>query len=152
MNSSQGNRLGNRVEQIEIMLKEIHVWFVENLKDAPSTTQSFIRSGGDPDRCSSLDDVQFQLYTESEQGLNLICSHACLHPNWNEKHSRVEESASTVQNQLFTCQCSRGDDIGQPRCTRVAAYGRELKPFSVELLLRRDDTLISKAQDYSRAS
>jgi hypothetical protein len=121
------------VEQIAIMLKEIHVWFVENLRDAPYTTQALVREGRDPHQCSSLDYVQFQLYTESEQGLSLICSHACLHPKWNEKHSRVE-NASTVQKQLFICQCSRGDDIGQPRCTRVATYGRELKLLSKESL------------------
>lgn len=134
MNSSQANLLGSRVDQIAIMLKEIHVWFVENLKDPPSTTQALVRGGGDPPRCSSLDHVQFQLYTESEQGLSLICSHACLHPKWNEKHSRAEEVASTVQKQLFICRCSRGDNVGQPRCTRISAYGCELSLISKELL------------------
>jgi hypothetical protein len=129
MNSSQANRLENRVEQVAAMLKEIHVWFVENLQDASSTSQTLVGDNGNPHRCSSLDSVQFQLYKESEEGQDLICDHACLHPRWNAKHSRAEESASTVQKQLFLCQCPRGDGIAQPRCMRVAAYERELNPF-----------------------
>jgi hypothetical protein len=134
MSSSQANRLEDRVEQVATMLKEIHVWFVENLKDAPSTTESLVMGNGNPDQWSSFDGAQFRLYTESEQGLNLICSHASLHPKWNDKHSRVGESASTVQKQLFICHCSRGDGVAQPHCTRVAAYGRELKTISKDLL------------------
>jgi hypothetical protein len=125
MSSSQANLLEDRVEQVATMLKEIHLWFVENLKDAPSANQPLVTGNRNPDQCSSLDGAQFQLYAESEQGLNLICSHACLHPKWNDKHPRVSESASRVQKQLFMCQCSRADGVTQPHCTRVAAYGRE---------------------------
>jgi hypothetical protein len=136
MNSSQANQLASRVDQIAIMLKEIHVWFVENLKGPPSTTQTLVRGGGDSTRCSLLDHVQFQLYVEAEQGLYLICSHACLHPKWNERHSRAEEGASMVQKQLFICRCSLGGDIGQPHYTRIATYGRELNPNFKETIGR----------------
>lgn len=125
MSSSQATRLEDRVEQVATMLKEIHVWFIENLKDTPSTPQPLVTRTGNPDQSSPLDAAHFQLYTETDKGLKLICSHACLHSKWNDKHPGAAESGSTAQKQLFVCQCSSADGVTQPHYTRVAAYGRE---------------------------
>lgn len=133
MSSSQATRLEDRVEQVATMLKEIHVWFIENLKDAPSTPQPLVTGNRNPDQSSPLDAAQFQLYTETDKGLELICSHACLHSKWNNKHPGAVESGSTAQKQLFVCQCSGADGVMQPHYTRVAAYGRECEPPSLRI-------------------
>jgi len=141
MSSSQATRLEDSVKQVATMLKEIHVWFIENLKDAPSTPQPLASGNRNLDQSSPLDAAHFQLYTETDQGLKLICSHAWLHSKWNDKHPGAVESGSTAQKQLFVCQCSGAD--GVTHYARVAAYGREFEapPLRISPNLLGRDTL-----------
>jgi hypothetical protein len=111
------------------MLKEIHVWFVENLKDGPSTAQPLVAGNRIPDQHSqsALDALHFQLYVESDQASNLICKRAGLHLKWkdNLRYSNAAETISTAQKHLFICQCSSQSTHAESHQTKIASYGRE---------------------------
>jgi hypothetical protein len=80
--SYQTSRLEDRVDQVATMLKEIHEWFIRNLRDATSTTQT--ATTGDNDQSSLLPDLSFEPSAESVREPELICRHACLHDYYSE--------------------------------------------------------------------
>jgi hypothetical protein len=112
------------VDQVATMLKEIHEWFIRNLRDATLTTQT--ATTGNNDQSSLLPDLSFELFAESVQEPELICCHACLNSNWNSKHSGAVAGGTVTPGHLFTCRCTNtchNSDV-QSHQAKVAAYGR----------------------------
>ena len=120
-----------RVAQVSALLKEIHEWFVENLKEATSTTQ--MAASGSQDQASQLSDLSFELYGESHQGPKLICSHTCLHPKWNEKRSGAVTTGTNALEHIFLCQCTSHNGDAQPHQTKITGYTCKLAIRSVAL-------------------
>ena len=119
MGSSQANRLDHRLERVTAMLKDIHEWFIRNLRETTlQTTQAVVT--GMHDQSTQFSGPQFELYAESDQGPRLVCNHACLHHKWDSKHSAVVANSTLAP--LFICRCS----ADQPHNARVAEYGRKL--------------------------
>lgn len=121
-NSSQTNRIEDRVEQIDAMLREIHLWFSTNLKATTSSNSSTVESGIEPgDRqLNTLNEIVFQLYLDSgqEDTSQLICPRASLLPKWRLK------AAEDGARHLFICRCT--EDVhgatDSSHYARVAAY------------------------------
>jgi len=120
--SSQANRLDHGLERVTAMLKDIHEWFVHNLKDTTLQTTQVVVTGTHDDQSTLFSGPKFEVYAESDQGLRLVCSHACLHRKWDGKHSRVIASSTPTLAPLFICRCS----ANQSHDARLAEYGRKL--------------------------
>jgi hypothetical protein len=104
------------------MLREIHEWFVDNLKEATLSTQEVVSVSQTQD--PPLQDLSFELYIETDQGLRLLCNHASLHPKWNEKPSGGAAGSIIASDHLFICHCP---DVTQnngipPHHEKLAAY------------------------------
>jgi hypothetical protein len=94
------------------MLKEIHTWFVDNLRDrmtGPSRVQSYDVA---PVVEAPLIGIRFELFAESPDGPKLLCNNVSLHPKWDERRNGPEASESATQKQVFQCQCP--DQTGGP--------------------------------------
>lgn len=123
------------------MLKEIHLWFVENLRDVPTMaqTQTMVREQDNriqnQHKESALDGLYFQLYAESEQMSNLICKRAGLHAKWKDalKGSATTQGKSTAQNHLFVCQCSSQFTDTEAHQLKTASFGRKSAQPSCKL-------------------
>jgi hypothetical protein len=126
MASSQNDRLEDQVHKVAILLKEIHTWFVVNLRDRPTTPQRMPTNILDPVNEVPLAVVQFRLYAESPSGDKLICNHASVHPKWNEKKNGLGESSPAILNRLFQCQCPVLADGNPPHQASLDALECEL--------------------------
>jgi hypothetical protein len=119
--SSQAHRLEHHVGDILAMLKEIHAWFLVNLQN------SKLSAGVLPSRTSQqgplFSGLTFELYVQSTQGLDLVCSRASLHPKWSDKQNETTPSyTNELGPQLFSCQCE-----GQPLHAKIADFGRKFQ-------------------------
>lgn len=118
-NSSQTSRVEDQVVQIADMLNEIHVWFLDNLKDRtvvpPATPNGII-----PVITSPLSRISFELRLQALPG-STICSHASVHPKWNEKR---REAGHTERNRLFLCTCVPDPDGARSHQNALDAYER----------------------------
>ena len=102
------------------MLKDIHEWFVDNLK--PSKVSSRVLPYRTPEHGPLFSGLVFELYVESAHGLDLVCSRASLHPKWNGKQAEtIAGRTNELGPQLFLCQC-QGDEE-QLLHTKVAEFG-----------------------------
>jgi hypothetical protein len=114
------------------MLREIHEWFVDNLKETAPTTQAAVSVSQTQDL--SLQDLSFELYVVSDQGLRLICNHTSLHPKWNEKPSRGVAGSITASEHLFICRCpNEAQNNIPPHQEKLAVYGCEYSFSSSDL-------------------
>jgi hypothetical protein len=123
-------RLEDHLEEVSTMLKEIHEWFVDNLKDASLSTQAAVRISQTQNL--PLQDLNFELYVETDQGLMFACDHTSLHPKWNEKPSRVAAGSITASEHLFICcylNAAQNNGI-PPHQEKLAAYGCEYSFFA----------------------
>jgi hypothetical protein len=110
--SSNTRKVGETTREINKILKEIYLWFIENLKHPRPSTM------GHPtvDRVASQDtsstELTFELYAEAnnkvDSDIELICQNACLH------HHSASEAVGNIDNvrfgsgNLFICQCNLG--------------------------------------------
>ena len=106
------------------MLKDIHEWFLDNLKD--SKLSSWALSSRTSEQGPLFSSLIFELHVKSAHGLDLVCSRASLYPKWNDKQT---ETMATRTNELrpplFLCQCQGGE--GQPLHAKVAEFGRKFQ-------------------------
>ena len=112
------------------MLREIHEWFVDNLKEATLSTQEVVSVSQTQNL--PLQDLSFELYMEADQGLRLLCNHASLHPKWNGKPSGGAAGSITASEHLFICDCpnvAQNNGI-PPHQEKLAAYGCEYRFFA----------------------
>jgi hypothetical protein len=94
------------------MLKEIHVWFVDNLRDAtlaePRGELSLVVE-------PPLSQVVFELRQQDPEGDILLCYQASLDPSWKTKSHRTPNEESVQRSQpLFSCQCQPRTSEGRP--------------------------------------
>jgi hypothetical protein len=101
------------------MLNEIHMWFVDNLRDrAPTSGSSQIPRVLAPDSASAI--TRFEIFAESPDGPTLLCGNASLHSAWNKK------SSGSDSNQLFQCYCpTQATELGL-HASILEAVGRKL--------------------------
>lgn len=131
--SSQVSRVEASVDQISIMLKEIHEWFVDNLKERPSARVPLVTDNSQPcTQAVPLQDITFELLADAGPGKDpiIVCSSATLHAKWSVRTS--EEP----QRKLFDCRC--GQHNQQFHSSRVAAYACESTSRLVVLITRTD--------------
>ncbi len=105
------------------MLREIHTWFVENLKDKPSDPQHEAASSLDLFNASRQADLQFAVYEERPSGMELVCSHASLHSTWNEKRIGTGTAHIVSSQTLFQCNCTN----------QAALHAADVDAFCCEL-------------------
>src|SRR5438045_616864 len=89
------------------MLREIHGWFVDNLRDSTSIrTQPVTNDSRNQIQVAPLQDFIFEVFADATPGQEpiLLCSRASLHPKWTVEPS--EES----QTHLFICRCAHGQE------------------------------------------
>ncbi|KAF7503478.1 hypothetical protein GJ744_003707 [Endocarpon pusillum] len=138
--NSQARRVEASVEQISIMLREIHVWFVDNLKERPSIRVPSATDSS-PSRTSAvpLQDITFELLVDAGPGKApiLICSCATLHAKWSVRTSQGP------QTKLFECRCGQHDE--KPHSSRVAAYALSTRTFPIRLAGKQKSWMIYKA-------
>ncbi|EPE34329.1 hypothetical protein GLAREA_10023 [Glarea lozoyensis ATCC 20868] len=143
VNNSQTVRLEDNLEKVSTMLREIHVWFVENLKETTSPTQrevSISQVQNLPSR-----DPRFELYVEADQGLILLCNCASLHPKWNERPSDNIQ----VSENLFKCCCPNVDPHNDmpPHQEKLATYGLSPLSFPLKLMGKVRSWMLYKATE-----
>lgn len=133
--SSQTSQIKDRVDQIDIMLREIYEWFSTSLKHTTSSSPSREESRLDSqlNQLSKVHEVVFELLADSGQGgrPKLICRRASLHPKW-----KLEQSGDAPQHCLFSCHCAESgqEETVQLHQARVAAYARKFpRPAAVPL-------------------
>jgi hypothetical protein len=120
--SSQTNRVGTQVDQVASMLREIHNWFSENLKDTTSANRprSQGTSNSGLDVAATFQDFTFELYVETGTGPGhqIVCHRASLHPKWKAK------STEETSDPLFLCNCDQDCQScdWQSHRMKVAAY------------------------------
>jgi hypothetical protein len=129
--STQVSRVANGLEQVSILLREIHEWFIENLRDATSSRTTVANETQAQTQSTRLPDLTFELFAETGQGQEpgLICSHACLHSKWT-----VKPSEETPRH-LFMCRCvgsSQHQDMQSHRA-RVAAYACKFVVYTMRM-------------------
>lgn len=132
-NSSQANRVGASVEQISIMLREIHEWFVDNLKERPWIRAPSATDSSPPQTPAvPLQDTTFEISADAGPGKApiLICRSATLHAKWSVRTS--EEPPK----KLFECRCGQHDQ--EPHRSRVTAYACKSTSQLVVSTLRTD--------------
>ncbi|KAK2880198.1 hypothetical protein FQN49_000472 [Arthroderma sp. PD_2] len=117
--NSQTGRIEARVNDIDSMLREIHVWFTENLKDSSLSlqNQNLKKREG---KASELD---FELHADGETESRLVCPHAVLNPDF------LAHRESTSHHELFACRCSTSSDGQRSHRAEVAAFA--LSRFSI---------------------
>jgi hypothetical protein len=128
--SAQVSRVEVSVEQASTMLKEIHEWFVENLRTGtPSRNHQATTTTIQQTETTPLRDVTFELYlnTGTGQTPSLICHHASLSSSWSIKTSE------NTQTKVFECRCNTTDQERRegPHADTVAAYASESASSSV---------------------
>ena len=111
------------------MLREIHEWFVVNLKEATLSSQAVVSVSHTQNL--PLQDLSFELYVEADQGLRLLCSHTSLHRKWNEKPSGGAAGSITASEHLFICRCPNAAQNNgiPPHKEKLAEYGCEYSSF-----------------------
>jgi hypothetical protein len=127
------------------MLREIHTWLVENLKDKPSDPQNEANSSLDLFNASRQADLQFALYEERLSGMELVCSHASLHSTWNEKRIKAGTAHIAPSQTLFQCKCDNqavlhAADVDAFCCELTSTLFLLLKQLSINTIL---NTLVS---------
>jgi hypothetical protein len=123
--SSQTSRLEDHVNKVSTMLREIHEWFVDNLKEATFSNREVVSVSQTQN--PPLQDLSFELYIKTDQGLRLLCDHTSLYPKWNEKPSGGAAGSMTASDHLFICSCpdvAQNNDVA-PHHENLAAYGCE---------------------------
>jgi hypothetical protein len=124
--SSQTKRVENQVDQVATMLKEIHEWFVDNLKDTTSSGCRLAQDTQDPEPSpiAPSQDFNFELLADTgrAEGHQVICHRVSLHPKWKVKN------VEATPRHLFVCKCNENcqDCDWQSHQTRVAAYACKL--------------------------
>ena len=88
------------------MLREIHTWFLENLKDKPLDTHDDAASSLDHFNAPRQPDLQFAVYEERPSGMELVCSRASLHSSWNLKEIETGTAHTAASQKLFQCLCA----------------------------------------------
>ncbi|RYP40588.1 hypothetical protein DL767_001588 [Monosporascus sp. MG133] len=126
INNSQTARIESGVRETSKMLKEIHAWYTDNLKDVeaiprPHETHQEI----DPPQRRSFTDSPihtFELTVEIDEGQKPLCGCASLKL---DKGEELDETMTDSQRALFVCCCP--NETASHRAT-IEAYGsRELK-------------------------
>ncbi|KAK4032866.1 hypothetical protein C8A01DRAFT_20122, partial [Parachaetomium inaequale] len=118
--SSRTSRIEDRLNENSIMVKEIHAWWLQNLRDATIATVI----GGDVHSDQPLaprppTSLCFEVHLSSGNQSQVLCARACPHDDWKD--------SGTLQ--LFVCRCSEAENTGQgPRHPRVENIA--LSPFS----------------------
>ena len=93
------------------MLKEIHSWWTQNLRDAASARSEPSFRGGSSELQEVVEPILFEVYLVENGVSQLLCSRACLHDDWHE----------TASPQLFMCKCAETS----PRHARVENISRK---------------------------
>lgn len=146
--SAQVSRVEVGVEQASTMLKEIHEWFLENLKngtparDYQATTTTIPQAETTP-----LRDVTFELYLNASTGQTptLICDQVSLSSSYSIKTSE------DTQTKVFECRCNTTDQERRkgPHADTVAAYASESANYMLILPKR---SRLMKASTVSRGT
>ncbi|KAK6543480.1 hypothetical protein TWF694_000226 [Orbilia ellipsospora] len=118
---NKADQLGAQVDQVTIMLTEIHTWFVDNIRDrthvpASATT---LAQGLSALNLNPLTTIHFELCVKSPTGLETICSNASVHPNWGDKEP------------VFQCRCIT--QLGSPAPHFIQLDSLRLSPLSFAL-------------------
>ncbi|KAF7533247.1 hypothetical protein G7Z17_g13540 [Cylindrodendrum hubeiense] len=91
---SQTDRIECRVKEVADMLKEIHVWFNDNLKHNRVSVQPAADGRAGDVAEPALPALTFELYLQSKDTPRMICQTASLAPRWDENHVPHETISS----------------------------------------------------------
>lgn len=142
INNCQGNRLEDQISQVTTMLREIHTWFVENLKDKPTGPRHEQGSSLDLNQVARQADLQFELYKERPSGIELVCSRASLHSAWNEKGFGTGTTDIACSKTLFQCHCA---DQSVTHAADVGAFRLSHLSFTLRLTGEQRAWMVYKA-------
>ncbi|KIW64496.1 hypothetical protein PV04_09425 [Phialophora macrospora] len=148
--NSQTNRVEDQVEEIAVMMREIHDWFSTTLR---ATTTAAVHAPAESFQDTSLTQPAplplcvFELFAVSSGGESdhVICRHAALHPKW-----KINPSQAAPQP-LFICQCRENarEAPDQAHLARVAAYALSGLSFPVRLTGKERSWMLYKVTDLS---
>ncbi|KAL2197719.1 hypothetical protein P885DRAFT_35147 [Corynascus similis CBS 632.67] len=95
--SSRTTRIEDRLKENSAMLREIHSWWVHNLKDAVKGEGNSVAQTPHDGLQASSDLASFEIYLTSNGTPQLLCPQACLCDDWRE----------VGNTQLFECRCKQ---------------------------------------------
>lgn len=78
------------------MLKEIHSWWTQNLRDAASARSEPSSTGQSSELQEAVEPIFFEVHLVVDRASQLLCPRACIHDDWREADSP----------QLFMCKCA----------------------------------------------
>ncbi|RYP79429.1 hypothetical protein DL770_006666 [Monosporascus sp. CRB-9-2] len=121
INNSQTARIESGVKETSNMLKEIHAWYIDNLKDVEAIPRPHdIPQEIDSPRRRSFTESSihtFELTVEIDDGQKPLCGCASLKPDRGEE---LDDTGTDSQRALFVCCCP--NETASHRAT-VEAYG-----------------------------
>ncbi|KIX00530.1 uncharacterized protein Z518_10670 [Rhinocladiella mackenziei CBS 650.93] len=143
--NSQTSRVEDRVDQVAVMLKEIHDWFSANLKSTTPGSHS-VRENSltlEQSHPVTLQEFVFELYVDTgrREDFQLICGRASLHPKWKVKHSEAGA------RHLFRCHCNEGVKGEHSHQANIAAFTLSSLSFPVKLTGKERSYMLYKATD-----
>ncbi|CAM1510177.1 Fc.00g005120.m01.CDS01 [Cosmosporella sp. VM-42] len=105
--NSRATQIEDSLKDNSAMLKEIHLWWTNNLKNAFDGAPSNAVSSH---TASVAHPLRFEVHADGSEGLQLICSRASLHENWKEG------------TELFSCDCNLSAPTSGSYHARLADY------------------------------
>ncbi|RYP55178.1 hypothetical protein DL768_000172 [Monosporascus sp. mg162] len=131
INNSQTARIESDVRETSKILKEIHAWYTDDLKDVEviSRPQKTPQGTDSPQRRSFTDSPihTFELTVEIDDGQKPLCGCASLKPDRDEE---LDDARTGSQRALFVCCCP--NETASHRAT-IEAYGLSHRSFQVRL-------------------
>ncbi|KAK4096717.1 hypothetical protein N658DRAFT_501244 [Parathielavia hyrcaniae] len=113
--SSRTLRIEDSLKEHSDMVKDIHTWWAQNIRDAAN-----VRTEPAPERDQSLvfqsavRPLSFEVHLSSNDSFQLLCAQACLHDDWKDMGAV----------QIFVCKCSQTEtpSLGprHPRVEKIA--------------------------------
>ncbi|KAK6511160.1 hypothetical protein TWF481_000082 [Arthrobotrys musiformis] len=134
ISNTQTTHIEHSVDNITLMLTEIHTWLAANARNQSFGTQN-INTTHNPTTVSivgaSLFSIRFKVSAKSSNGLEALCPNASVHPLWGKKHDRGDSSSGGSQGQLFKCHCSI--QVGQSAPDPCGIDSLNISPFTFTL-------------------
>ncbi|KAK4145156.1 uncharacterized protein C8A04DRAFT_27161 [Dichotomopilus funicola] len=177
VNHTKAGRIQEDMTQASKMLREIHTWFVENLRDPPNRDHDAAPpephdqdegprdhhaappgphdqdEGATPVIQLPFTEVRFRLGIHaSTEARNFVCPQASLHPEWTHKASRGVGGHSgqpSTPKQVFRCRCTNTDQPGSDHRDLVGEFGLSPLSFAIRLAGKEKAWMLYKAVDRS---
>ncbi|KAK4099567.1 hypothetical protein N658DRAFT_498272 [Parathielavia hyrcaniae] len=113
--SSRTLRIEDSLKEHSNMVKDIHTWWAQNIRDAANVrTEPALEKYQSVEPQSATSPLFFEVHYSSNDNSQLLCAQACLHDDWKDVGSV----------QIFVCKCNQTETSvfgsRHPRVEKIA--------------------------------